>query len=163
MMDASKHHTIVAVSPAKAQSKTEKETSLLPLFLSPVAAGFPSPADDYRGQDLNLHEFLIHNPAATFFARAIGDSMINAGIQDGDLLVIDRSLPAEHGAVVIAAVAGELTVKRLVRKNSRVLLAPANDQFEDLDISGSEDTVIWGVVVHSIHTFRAHPGPGNGI
>ncbi|MCL2791136.1 MAG: translesion error-prone DNA polymerase V autoproteolytic subunit [Desulfobulbus sp.] len=136
-MDSSTHseQTTISVSPLKAQPKPEKETaSLLPFFLSPVAAGFPSPAEDYRGQDLNLHEFLIHNPAATFFARANGDSMINAGIQDGDLLVIDRSLPAENGAVVIAAVAGELTVKRLVRKNNRVLLMPANRQFEDIDL-----------------------------
>lgn len=88
--------------------------------------------------------------------------MMNAGIHDGDLLVIDRSLPADNGAIVVAAVAGELTVKRLVKKENRVLLAPANEQFDDLDITGSEDTVIWGVVVHSIHTLRLRQG-GDGI
>jgi len=149
-----------ALSKPRADAET---ASLLPFFLSPVAAGFPSPAEDYRGQDLNLHEFLVHNPAATFFARACGDSMINVGIQDGDLLVIDRSLPADNGSVVVAAVSGELTVKRLVRKDNRVLLAPENDQFSVLDITGSEDTVVWGVVVHSIHTLLLRHGGGNGV
>ena len=139
---------------------TEGSQVVTPFFISPVAAGFPSPAEDYRGQDLNLHEFLVHNPAATFFVRASGDSMVNAGIHDGDLLVIDRSLPAEHGAVVIAAVAGELTVKRLIVKAGRAYLAPANDLFDPIDITGSEDTVIWGVVVHSVHSMIK---PKNGL
>jgi len=133
--------------------------SRLPSFIVAVQAGFPSPAEDYRGKDLNLHEHLVQNPAATFFAWASGNSMIKAGIHDGDLLVIDRSIPPENGSVVIAAVAGELTVKSLILKKKRAFLAPENDQFPDIEITGSEDTVIWGVVTHSIHKMRFHARP----
>ena len=129
----------------------------LPLFLSPVVAGFPSPAEDYLDRKLDLHEHLVRNNAATFFARAAGDSMIRAGIHDGDLLVVDRSLTPGNGSVVIAAVEGELTVKYLSRKNGRVLLVPANDESEypELDISEQEDVVIWGVVTYAIHKLNA--------
>ena len=162
-MESHKNYSTKATllgTPKGDQSTAEDSSVVTPFFISPVAAGFPSPAEDYRGQDLNLHEFLVHNPAATFFVRASGDSMVKAGIHDGDLLVIDRSLPAEHGAVVIAAVAGELTVKHLVLKAGRAYLAPANDQFEPIDITGSEDTVIWGVVTHSVHSMIK---PKNGL
>jgi DNA polymerase V len=150
--------TISFLSGAAQPHLDDTVISRLPSFVSPVQAGFPSPAEDYRGQDLNLHEHLVQNPAATFFARASGDSMINAGIHDGDLLVIDRSIPPENGSVVIAAVAGELTVKRLVLKERRAFLVPENDRFPNIDITGSEDTVIWGVVTHSIHKMCFPPG-----
>lgn len=87
----------------------------LPLYLSPVKAGFPSPADDFIDRKLDLHEYLVHNEAATFFLRAQGDSMTGAGIHDGDLLIVDRSIEASHNKIVIAAIDGELTVKRLQR------------------------------------------------
>ena len=87
----------------------------LPLYLSPVKAGFPSPADDFIDRKLDLHEYLVHNEAATFFLRAQGDSMTGAGIHDGDLLIVDRSIEAAHDKIVIAALDGELTVKRLQR------------------------------------------------
>jgi len=161
MTPKSPEHTTVSFFIGTAQPHVDnKAVSRLPSFLVPVQAGFPSPAEDYRAQDLNLHEHLVHNPAATFFARASGDSMINAGIHDGDLLVIDRSIPPENGSVVIAAVAGELTVKRLVLKEQRAFLAPENDRFPNIDITGSEDTVIWGVVTHSIHKMRFPQGDG---
>jgi DNA polymerase V len=126
-----------------------------PLYLSPVAAGFPSPADDYPDRRLDLHEHLIKNAAATFFVRAFGDSMIRAGIQDGDLLIVDRSLHAGNGSVVIAAVAGELTVKYLANRKGRILLVPANEEYPELDITEQEDTVIWGVVTYAIHKLNA--------
>ena len=126
-----------------------------PLYLSPVAAGFPSPAEDYVDRTLDLHEHLAPNHAATFFVRASGESMIRAGIHDGDLLVVDRSLTPGNGSVVIAAVEGELTVKYLARKNGRVLLVPANDEYPELDISEQEDAVIWGVVTYAIHKLNA--------
>jgi DNA polymerase V len=122
-----------------------------PLFLSAVAAGFPSPAEDYVDRKLDLHEHLVKNQAATFFLRAAGDSMIHAGIQDGDLLVVDRSVDAANGSVVIAAVNGELTVKYLARRKGRVLLVPANEEYPEIDITEQEDTVIWGVVTYAIH------------
>jgi len=126
-----------------------------PLYLSPVVAGFPSPAEDYLDRKLDLHEHLVRNNAATFFVRAAGDSMNLAGIHDGDLLVVDRSLSPGNGSVVIAAVEGELTVKFLAKKNGRVLLVPANDEYPELDITEQEDAVIWGVVTYAIHKLNA--------
>ena len=123
----------------------------IPLLLSAVPCGFPSPAEDYMERDLNLHEHYVKNPASTFFMRAIGDSMKGAGIFSGDLLIVDRSLQARNGRVVIAVVDGELTVKRLVRKNGRTLLMPENPDFKPLDISEHEDITIWGVVTEVIH------------
>jgi DNA polymerase V len=126
-----------------------------PLYLSPVVAGFPSPAEDYSDRKLDLHEHLVRNHAATFFVRAAGDSMIQAGIHDGDLLVVDRSLTPGNGSVVIAAVEGELTVKYLSHKNGRVWLVPTNDEYPELDVSEQGDAVIWGVVTYAIHKLNA--------
>ena len=123
----------------------------LPLYLSPVEAGFPSPAEDYTEQKLNLHKYVVRHEAATFFVRAHGDSMINAGIHDGDLLVVDRSIAAEHNRVVIAALEGELTVKRLLRKDGRVLLVPENPEYPEFDITLHEHVHIWGVVTYVVH------------
>lgn len=122
-----------------------------PLYSCPVEAGFPSPADDFIEQSLNLHTYLVRNEAATFFVRAHGESMINAGIHNNDLLVVDRSLPAEHNRIVIAALDGELTVKRLVRRDGKVFLAAANPDYPDFDITHSEYIHIWGVVRYAIH------------
>ena len=127
----------------------------LPLYLSPVVAGFPSPAEDYLDRKLDLHEHLVRNNAATFFVRASGDSMIRAGIMDGDLLVVDRSITPANGSVVIAAVEGELTVKYLSKKKGKVLLVPANDEYPEIDITEQEDAVIWGVVTFAIHKLNA--------
>lgn len=123
----------------------------LPLYLSPVIAGFPSPADDYVDRKLDLHEHLIHNEAATFFLRAQGDSMIGAGIHDGDLLIVDRSAEASHDRVVIAALDGELTVKRLIRRRGKVYLMPENPDYPEIDITEREYIHIWGVVTYVIH------------
>ena len=123
----------------------------LPLYLSPVTAGFPSPAEDYVDRKLDLHEYLVHNRAATFFLRAQGDSMLGAGIHDGDLLIVDRSIEAGHDRVVIAALDGELTVKRLVRRRGRVLLAPENPDYPEFDITEREYVHIWGVVTYVVH------------
>lgn len=123
----------------------------LPLYLSPVEAGFPSPADDYMEGKLDLHKHLVRNEAATFFLRAHGESMLGAGIHDGDLLVVDRSLEARHNRVVIAALDGELTVKRLVVRQQRVYLAPENPEYAEIDITEREHLHIWGVVSYVIH------------
>ncbi len=123
----------------------------LPLFLNPVAAGFPSPADDYVERSLDLNEYLVHNAAATFFVRAQGDSMQGAGIHDGDLLVVDRAIQPVHGRVVIAAVHGELTVKRLWMREGRTVLRPENPAYPVLDVSGLDDVELWGVVTSVIH------------
>lgn len=123
----------------------------LPLYLAPVEAGFPSPAEDYLDRRLDLHQHLVRNDAATFFLRAHGESMLGAGIHDGDLLIVDRSIDAAHRKVVIAALDGELTVKRLLRREGRVFLAPENPQFEPIDITESEFVHIWGVVTYAVH------------
>lgn len=123
----------------------------IPLYTSKVPAGFPSPADDYIEMHLDLNTHLIKHPAATFFVIAVGDSMTNAGIHSGDLLIVDKSLAAVHGKIVIAAIDGELTVKRLARQNGCVQLVPENDQYPPIDISDQQDLVIWGVVTHVIH------------
>ncbi len=123
----------------------------VPLYLAPVEAGFPSPAEDHLDCKLDLHRHLVRNEAATFFLRAHGESMLGAGIHDGDLLVVDRSVEAAHRKVVIAALEGELTVKRLLRREGRVLLAPENPEFLPIDITESEFVHIWGVVTYVIH------------
>lgn len=135
--------------PDRANADTEDRA--LPLYLTPVAAGFPSPADDYMEERLDLHRHLVRNPAATFFLRAQGQSMINAGILDGDLLIVDRSVEAAHSRVVIAALDGELTVKRLIRRKGRVILAPENPDYPEIDITEREYVHIWGVVTHAVH------------
>lgn len=123
----------------------------LPLYLSPVEAGFPSPAEDYVDRRLNLHEHLVRNETATFFLRAHGDSMLGAGIHSGDLLIVDRSLEASHNRVVIAAIDGELTVKRIVRRSGKILLVPENPDYPEIDITEREYVYIWGIVTYVIH------------
>lgn len=123
----------------------------IPLYLSPVEAGFPSPAEDYVEQRLDLHRHLVRNEAATFFLHASGESMTGAGIHDGDLLVVDRSVEAAHGRVVIAALDGELLVKRLVRREGRVRLAAEHPGYPDFDITEREHVHVWGVVTYAIH------------
>lgn len=124
----------------------------IPLYGSTVRAGFPSPADDYIETMLNLNEYLIKHPAATFLVKASGDSMVNAGIQSGDILVVDRSLEATHGKIVIAALNGELTVKRLWQQQGKVQLRAENPNFSAIEVTEEFDMVIWGVVTHVIHT-----------
>ena len=116
-----------------------------------MQAGFPSPADDYIERHLDLNQHLIQHPAATFILIATGDSMTGAGIYSGDMLIVDKSLEAVDGRVVIAALDGELTVKRLSRKNGRVQLLPENPQFKPIDITHEQDLLIWGVVTYVIH------------
>jgi DNA polymerase V len=123
----------------------------IPLFSNRVAAGFPSPAEDHIEDHMDLNTYLIKNPPATFLVRASGTSMINAGIHDNDLLVVDRSLEPIHGRIVIAAVNSELTVKRLYKKEGVLFLMPENDQFKPIPLLLDADVVIWGVVTAVIH------------
>jgi len=122
-----------------------------PLYACAVSAGFPSPADDYTDKSLDLNEHLIKNPAATFFVRVTGDSMIEAGIHDGDTLIVDRSITPTNDSIVIAAVDGNLTVKRLLKKGKKVYLMPANSQFSPIELNDNNDVTIWGVVTTVLH------------
>ncbi|KTC83716.1 LexA family protein [Legionella brunensis] len=123
----------------------------IPLYSSRVRAGFPSPADDYIESHLDLNEHLIKHPASTFFLIAEGDSMTDAGIQPGDMLIVDKSVEPTHGKIVIAAIDGELTVKTLSKVNGKVQLIPGNKAYKPINITDSQDLVIWGVVTHVIH------------
>lgn len=122
-----------------------------PLFLSDVSAGFPSPADDYIERNLDLNEHLIQNPAATFFVRVAGDSMIGASINHGDILIVDRSIEAASGKIVIAVVNGELTVKRLIKTAYSCRLIAENPNYEPIKATADAPFEIWGVVTFAIH------------
>ena len=124
----------------------------LPLFITAVQAGFPSPADDYIDRTLDLNELLIRHPAATFFIRAAGDSMKGAGITSGDILIVDRSEKPRSGSIIIAVIDGELTVKRLVKNGNTVSLVPENPEYKTIEISPESGFEVWGVVIHVIHT-----------
>ena len=123
----------------------------LPVFLGRLPAGFPSPADDYIEGKLDLNRHLIKHPAATFFVRVTGDSMIGAGIHSGDLLVVDRSLEAADRHVVAAVLDGELTVKRLSNQQGVLRLLPENLNYQPIEISRQHTFEIWGVVTSVIH------------
>jgi DNA polymerase V len=122
-----------------------------PLFASPISAGFPSPADDYVEKKLDLNDHLVRNRQATFFLRVSGDSMIGAGIHNGDLLIVDRSLTATHKKIVVAIVQGELLVKRLLRVNGKVSLAAENPNYPPIEVTPDLGFEIWGVVTNVIH------------
>jgi len=125
----------------------------IPLLLSLVHAGFPSPAEDYLDKKLDLNELLIKRPASTFFVRVAGDSMTGAGISSGDMLIVDRGLEAVDGRIVVAIVNGEFTVKRLRTKAGQISLCPENPNFPVIAITEGMDFEIWGVVAHVIHSF----------
>ena len=126
----------------------------IPIFTSRVQAGFPSPADDYLEDTLDLNAYLIHHKEATFFVKAQGDSMIGAGIQQGDILIVDKSLSAKSGKIVIAVVDGEFTVKRLHKYKGNITLKAENPDFEDIKIKGDDELIIWGVVTSVIHQYE---------
>lgn len=115
------------------------------------SAGWPSPAEDYVEDTLDLHSYAVRNQTATYFLRAGGDSMTGAGIFQGDILVVDRSLNIIPGKVVIAAIEGEVTVKRLVKRGNRLFLSPENSTYAPIDITGRDDVVFWGVVTNVLH------------
>lgn len=127
----------------------------LPYFLASVKAGFPTPADDHFEQKLDLNAHLIKHPSATFFVRVEGDAMRDAGIWSGDTLVVDRALTATDGNVVIAALDGDLLVRRLRRVGKRTFLEPEPNEGEAIEITQAMDFEVWGVVtfvIHALHT-----------
>lgn len=124
----------------------------IPFFEGYVPAGFPSPADDYVESPLNLHDYVVRNEAATFFVRVSGDSMKEAGIHEGDVLVVDRSLDATPGRIVIAVVNEEMTVKRLTRLNDQWALTPENEAYPPIILEEPVELRIWGVVTHVLHS-----------
>lgn len=128
-------------------------TSPLPLFMERVPCGFPSPAQDYIEDSLDLNKLVIRHPSATYFIKVSGDSMLGAGISHGDLLVVDRSLSAVHGDIVIAAVAGEFTVKEL-QTSPRLQLMPRNTNYSPIVFEAEEELEIFGVVTFTLKDHR---------
>lgn len=131
-----------------------KRHIVFPLYTSKVAAGFPSPADDHIEQRLNPSDYLVENDAATFFVRVKGDSMIEAGIFDNDVLVIDRSRTQQTGDIVLAMLDGEFTVKILEQSKKGVNLIPANRNYSAIEIKKEQSLEIWGVVTGSMRKFK---------
>ena len=125
----------------------------IPLLSDSISAGFPSPADDYTEENIDLNEHLISNPFSTFFLRVKGESMLNAGIKDKDLIIVDKSLRAKPGNIVIAMIDGEFTIKRLSIKNNELYLKAENPNYPDFRFKNHIDIQIWGVVIYSIHSF----------
>jgi DNA polymerase V len=123
----------------------------LAYYENPISAGFPSPAEDFLEKRLDLNEFLVKNPASTFLIRVYGESMTGAGIQNGDIIVVDRSAEAIPGKIILGVLNGEFTVKRLEKKGDKVFLKPENDRFKPVEITEQMNFQIWGVVMFSIH------------
>ncbi len=132
--------------------KKDAPNNVVPLFSHRVVAGFPSMADDHIEARLDLNEHLIKHPAATFFVRVMGQSMMGAGIFDQDLVLIDRSLVAKNNNVVLAILNGEFTLKRLVKKKQELWLYPENVAFQAINVSNDAGFEIWGVATHVIHS-----------
>jgi DNA polymerase V len=136
---------LVALTPNPSQHQVT-------LFAESVSAGFPSPADDHSDGGLDFNHYLIKHPAATFCLRVSGDSMTGAGIHSGDLLVVDRSLEPLAGRIVVAAINGELTVKRLMQQQGRMVLMAENPHYPPIVLNADvDDVTVWGVVTYVIH------------
>ena len=145
-MPYSLHQTILAPT-------IGRQPVLTPLFGHKIEAGFPSPADDYIEGRLSLDEHLIQHRDATFFVRAKGNSMVGAGIYDGDLLVVDRSLTPSSGDIVIAVLDAELTVKRLIKRDGMVILKPESPDFKEIVLKDGQELQVWGVVTSTTKKF----------
>ncbi len=125
---------------------------IIPLVLSSVQAGFSSAADEHIEMSLDLNDLVIKHPAATFFVRVAGNSMQQAGIHSGDILVVDRSITEANGKIIVACLDGEFTVKRLVKRGKTVILTAANPRYPDIKVDPQEqDFRVWGVVTYVIH------------
>ncbi len=125
----------------------------IPLYSSRPQAGFPSPGDDQIEKVLDINDLVVKHPASTFFVRVEGDSMEGAGIFSGDVRVVDRSITAKDGLIVVAAVYGEMAVKRLVARGDTHILVSENEHYAPITVSGHDDCFIWGVVVGSVRRF----------
>lgn len=132
----------------------EPPAQRIPLYGYSISAGFPSPADDYIEDRLDLNQLLVSNQPATFFLRVKGDSMINAGIHDGDIIVVDRSVQPVDRSVVVAVVDGELTVKRLIMRSGTAELHAENPKYAPIRFQDGQELIIWGVVTSAVHQVK---------
>ena len=135
--------------------KADNNISLpLDFHMTSICAGFPSPADDHLDISLDLNEYLIKHPSATFYIYVKGDSMIDDGLHSGDIMIVDRSLNPKSKDIVVAVIDGEFTVKKIYKKNNQIYLIPSNKKYQSIAINKDMDFQIWGVVTHAIHHFR---------
>tara|TARA_B100000989_G_C19531012_1_gene469881 strand:- start:5945 stop:6376 length:432 start_codon:yes stop_codon:yes gene_type:complete len=131
--------------------KREKEANLGQWLMEQgISAGFPSPADDFKELRISLDKELVKNSEATFYAKVSGDSMINAGLSDGDLIVIDRSIDPEHNKIAVCFIDGDFTVKRIVKKGSDLYLKPENKKYRAIKIDEENELLIWGIVTYVV-------------
>jgi len=128
-----------------------EKTIDVPFYQSNVPAGFPSPAENFMDLDLSLQDYLVQNPSATFCVRVTGDSMKNAGISSGDVMIVDRALEPKNNTIVLAVLDGEFTVKRIQKKADELFLKPENKDFKAIQITEEMNFQVWGVVTHIIH------------
>lgn len=136
---------------------TADTSTSLPLLFADggVRAGFPSPAQDYITESIDLNRTLIRHPAATFYAKVVGDSMSAEGITEGDILIIDRSIEAEHGDLAVCCLDGEFTLKRLcLNRADRIYLMPSNRKYRPIEVTRDNDFIVWGVVTYTIKANR---------
>ena len=120
------------------------------LAVEGVSAGFPSPADDFKEVRISLDKELVKNKDTTFYARVDGDSMIGAGLEDGDLLVIDRSLNPENGKIAVCLIDGDFTVKRIKKEKEKIYLIPENKKYKPIELKEENELIIWGIVIYVI-------------
>ena len=125
----------------------------IPYFESGVSAGFPSPAEDHMHSKIDLNNLLIENPSATYYVRVNGDSMLGAGIINGDLLIVDRSMEVTNNCIVVAHINGEFTVKRIKKNKNQIFLQAENTNYKTIEITEEMDFELFGVVIHAIHHF----------
>lgn len=133
---------------------SEQNASLnLPYFQNGVSAGFPSPAEDHIDSKIDLNQLLIEHPSATYYVRVNGDSMLDAGILNGDLLIVDRSLEVINNSIVVAYIDGDFTVKRIRKNKNKLFLQAENNKYQPIEITEEMDFELFGVVAHAIHHF----------
>lgn len=152
-MDSTARMAIRTLHQSPVRLAADQSVHEAPLFLYKVPAGFPSPATDYMEDGLDLNEFLIQHKAATFLFRVQGDSMRDAGIVDGDKVVVDRSLEPQHNQIVVAVIDGEYTIKRLYRTRSCFELRAENRNYKPIVIAADSQLEIWGVVVGVVRRY----------
>ncbi len=126
----------------------------LPYADGGIQAGFPSPADNYITESFDLNRELVRHPAATFYGRVSGDSMIEEGIEPGDILVIDRSIEPDSGDLAVCCIDGEFTLKRIRLEKNRVWLIPSNEMFDPILVTPENEFSVWGVVTHTVKAYR---------
>lgn len=142
-----KLHTSKIIDIYSAMTETELE---LPYVNEGISAGFPSPALDFVNLTIDLNKHLIKHPSATFYGRVKGQSLKNAGIHDGDLIIIDRSIEPTNGKIVVCYIDGEFTAKRIKRTKNELLLMPENEDYKPIKIEEENNLIIWGIVTHVI-------------